>query len=74
MRAAIAGTYYDDALVCGYNCSTWICLMEETYSLSGYGYQFHGWPDGKSLLEQEQCVVDVLKILLNEKIKDMNDA
>ena len=48
--------------------------MEETYSFSTYGYQFNGWPDGKPLIEQEQCVVEILKIVLGEKIKDINDG
>ena len=48
--------------------------MEETYSISAYGYNFHGWPDGKPLLEQEQCVVDILKITLAELIKDVRDG
>ena len=48
--------------------------MEETYSFTGYGYQFNGWPDGKSLMEQEQCVVDILKIALLELMRDMKDG
>lgn len=44
--------------------------MEETYSFNGYGYQFNGWPDGKPLMEQEQCVVDILKIVLVEVMKE----
>jgi len=48
--------------------------MEETYSFTGYGYQFNGWPDGKSLMEQEQCVVDLLKITLAEKLKDIQNG
>ncbi len=48
--------------------------MEETYSLNSFGYQFNGWPDGKPLMKQEQCVVDILKIALNEKLKDIQDG
>lgn len=55
-----------DDEVCGFNCSTWISLTEETYSFGAYGYQFNGWPDGKPLVEQEQCVVEILKVILME--------
>ncbi len=48
--------------------------MEETYSFTGYGYNFNGWPDGQSLMEQEQCVVDILKNLLAEKLQDIRDG
>ncbi len=48
--------------------------MEETYSFSSMGYQFNGWPDGRSLMDQEQCVVDILKITLSEKIKDIQNG
>ncbi len=48
--------------------------MEETFSISSFGYQFNGWPDGKSLMKQEQCVVDILKITLAEKLKDLVDG
>ena len=48
--------------------------MEETYSINAFGYTFHGWPDGKPLMEQEQCVVDLLKIALVERIKDISDG
>jgi len=74
VRAARAGTFYVDETICGLPCSSWISLMEETYSFTGYGYQFNGWPDGKSLMEQEQCVVDMLKITLAEKLKDIQDG
>ena len=46
--------------------------MEETYSFSAHGYMFHAWPDGRSLLEQEQCVVDALKVAVSEKLKRMS--
>lgn len=48
--------------------------MEETYSFSSHGYQFNGWPDGESLMEQEQCVVEVLKILLREYLKELSNG
>jgi len=48
--------------------------MEETYSFSRQGFQFNAWPDGGPLMEQEQCVVEILKIILGEKIKDINDG
>jgi len=48
--------------------------MEETYTIGFGGYSFHGWPDGKSLIEQEQCVVDILKILLSEWIRSTSDG
>lgn len=74
MRAARKHTYYKDAVVCGLNCSTWVCLTEETYSFSMSGYHFNGWPDGRSTMEQEQCVVDIIKIILSELLKDMSDG
>lgn len=74
MRAARLGIFYKDALICGLACSSWISLMEETYSFSSMGYQFNGWPDGRSLMDQEQCVVDLLKITLSEKIKDIQNG
>lgn len=66
--------YYDNAIVCGLPCSTWISLTEETYSFSAQGYNFNGWPDGESLIEQEQCVVDIIKIVLLEILKDIQDG
>jgi len=74
VRAAHAGTYYDDAIICGFPCSSWISLMEETYSLNMSGHNFHGWPDGKALIDQEQCVVDILKITLSEWGKVLADG
>ena len=38
------------------------------------GYTFHGWPDGLPLIEQEQCVVDVFKVVLVEMIKEFSDG
>jgi hypothetical protein len=35
---------------------------------------FHQWPDGGPLMEQEQCVVDILKTVLAEMIKDLKDG
>ena len=48
--------------------------MEETYSFNSMGYQFNGWPDGKPLVEQEQCVVELLKMALAEKMRDIQDG
>ncbi len=74
MRAARGGTFYKDILICGINCSSWISLTEETYSFSAHGYHFNGWPDGKSLMKQEQCVVEILKLVLSEILKDLKDG
>ncbi len=68
------GTYYKDEVICGLNCSSWISLTEETYSFSSHGYQFNGWPDGKALMEQEQCVVEILKIVLCEILRSMRNG
>ena len=38
------------------------------------GIQFYGWPDGCSLMEQEQCTVDIMKTILIEMIKEHQDA
>ena len=46
--------------------------MEETYSFSAHGYMFHAWPDGGALVDQEQCVVDLLKCAVSEKLKMMS--
>jgi len=51
-----------------------VTLAEETYSLSASGYQFNGWPDGEPLMKQEQCVVEILKLVLVEIIKDRQDG
>ena len=48
--------------------------MEESYSFAGYGYNFNGWPDGQSLIEQEQCVVEILKIVLHEYLKELSSG
>ena len=74
MRAARLGTYYDDAEVCGLPCSTWISLMEETYSFGEGRYYFNAWPNGQPLIEQEQCVVDILKIVLYELLKELKSG
>ncbi len=74
MRAAINGMHYEDILICGLPCSSWIALSEETYALSAQAYTFNGWPNGESLMEQEQCVVDILKQVLAERIRDLNDG
>jgi hypothetical protein len=74
VRAALTGIFYVDEIICGFPCSTWIALAEETYSISRGGYQFNGWPDGKSLIEQEQCVVEILKIVLMEILRAAQDV
>ncbi len=63
-----------DVLIAGLPCSAWISLTEETYSFTGFGYVFNGWPDGQSTMEQEQCVVDILKIILGELLKGKQDG
>lgn len=73
-RAASRGTYYDDAIIAGFPVSVWVELTEEIYSLGMMGVQFRGWPDGKSLIEQEQCVVDISKIVLIELAKEFSDG
>lgn len=73
-RAATRGVYYEDAVVAGLHVSTWVSLTEESYSIGASGYQFYGWPDGKPLIDQEQCVVDILKIILVELIKEFTDG
>jgi hypothetical protein len=35
---------------------------------------FNGWPNGEPLIEQEQCVVDIMKIVLTELIKEHSDG
>jgi len=74
VRAARLGTYYVDEDIFGLPCSTWISLTEETYSFTGFGYTFNGWPNGLPLVDQEQCVVDMLKITLSEIIKASKDG
>lgn len=74
MAAQKAGTFYVDEIICGLPCSTWISLAEETYSFSGMGYQFNGWPDGQSTMDQEQCVVDILKIMLTEILRSQTNG
>ena len=39
-----------------------------------FGATFCGWPNGESLIEQEQCVIDIMKILLVELIKGRADG
>ena len=76
-RGAVAsyrGTYFVDDVICGFPISIWIVLTEEIYAIGGMGYQFNGWPDGKCLIEQEQCVVDITKVILMAIIKEMNDG
>ena len=73
-RASAKGTYFDDDLVAGYPVSTWIALTEECYSIGMNGYSFFGWPDGECLIEQEQCVVDITKVILIELIKEFSDG
>lgn len=73
-RAAARGTYYDDGIIAGWPVSAWVSLTEETYSIGGMGYSFLGWPDGKALIEQEQCAVDILKVILVELIKEFSDG
>jgi len=60
--------------VCGFPCSTWVSLCADTYTVSGGGIQFCGWPDGLPLIEQEQVVTSILKLVCSELIKEMNDA
>ena len=74
MRAASRGTYYENELICGWPISTWIALVEESYDVSMSSITFHGYPDGKSLLEQEQCTVEIFKFILVELLKDMADG
>lgn len=73
-RAAAKGVYYDNAIIAGLPCSAWVRLTEETYSVGMYGVMFNGWPDGKPLIEQEQCVVDIMKIVLVELAKELSSG
>lgn len=66
--------HYEDVEICGYHISSWISLTEETYSITSTGALFNGWPDGKPLMEQEQCVVEILKHVLLEVLKDIKDG
>ncbi len=74
MRAAARGQYYEDEIICGWPYSSWIALSEETFALSSQSYTFNQWPNGEPLIEQEQCVVDILKRVLVERIRDLNDG
>lgn len=49
-------------------------LAEDTYSIGMSGYSFYGWPDGKCLIDQEECVIQILKIILIELLKEFSDA
>ena len=73
-RAAAKGTYYSDEIICGYPVSVWVELTEETYDLGMMGIRFNGWPNGQSLIEQEQCVIDILKVVLIELAKEFTDG
>lgn len=53
---------------------TWVALVEESYSITGQGAIFQGWPDGQPLLEQEQVVVDSFKVVLTEILKEISDG
>ena len=66
--------FYDNAEIAGWPVSSWISLTEESYSIGMGGAYLHSWPDGKSLMEQEQCVVDIFKIVVVEMIKEFTDG
>jgi hypothetical protein len=74
VRAASKKSYYEDSIIAGFPVSTWLSLTEETYSIGLGGIQFYGWPDGRCLMEQEQCVVDIMKIVLMELAKEFSDG
>lgn len=38
----------------------------DTLALGAGGYSFVGWPDGLPIGEQENCVVEIVRIILNE--------
>jgi hypothetical protein len=73
-RAAAKGTYYDDAIIAGFPVSVWVELTEESYDIGMMGIRFNGFPDGKSLMQQEQCVVDILKVVLIELAKEFSSG
>jgi hypothetical protein len=73
-RASAKGAFFDDDLVAGWPVSTWLALTEECFSIGANGYSFYGWPDGRPLIEQEQCVVDIMKVILIELIKEFSDG
>ena len=67
-------TWYADDVICGLPCSAWIALTDECYLIGMTGISFFGWPNGLPLIEQEQCVVDIMKIVLSEFSKEVNDG
>jgi hypothetical protein len=73
-RAAANNVYFEDEIVCGIYISEWIALTEECYGVGAYGHNFFGYPNGLPLIKQEQCVVDIMKIILMELIKGLNDG
>lgn len=65
---------FRDEKICGIPVSQWIKLVDESYMIGMMGAVFSGWPDGKPLIEQEACVVQIFKIVLSEFIAGIKDA
>lgn len=49
-------------------------MFQSCYEKSENGIHFIAWPDGKSLLEQEACVVECFRILKNVYIKEIKKS
>jgi hypothetical protein len=63
-----------ERIIAGFPVSVWVELTEESYDIGMMGIRFNGFPDGKSLMQQEQCVVDILKVVLIELAKEFSSG
>lgn len=58
----------------GIPCSVWYDTSKHVHLLGGLGVQFCGWPDGQPLNEQEYCVVEILDVVLMERVEIVGDG
>lgn len=57
----------------GIDCSEWIELFFDTYSLTAIGLLFRSWPDGACTMDQSAIQMAVFDVIKDEVIKWQED-
>lgn len=73
-QASIRGIYFEDEFVCGLTCSTWIMITTDTFMIGALGSTFMSWPDGLPTGDQENCVVEIVRLLVDELRRASSDG
>lgn len=62
------------ASVAGVLPALWVDTFEHCHSVTQHGILFHGWPDGRCLLEQEELLVQSFSTMKDEMRQVIREA